>query len=41
MVASDGDFHNLKSEMTTVVNPEIFVQMAEEAVKKACNHLYN
>jgi hypothetical protein len=41
MVAWDGDFHNLKNEMTTVVNPEIFVQMAEEAVKAACNHLYN
>ncbi|MEH6393335.1 hypothetical protein [Pseudoalteromonas sp.] len=40
-VAWDGNFYNLKSEMTTFVNPEMFVEMAEEAVHKACNYLYN
>jgi len=40
-VAWDGDFYNLQNEMTTFINPEIFVEMAEKAVREACNHLYN
>lgn len=40
-VTWNGDFHNLKSNMTTFINPEMFVEMAEEAVRKACDYLYD
>lgn len=37
----DGDFNNLTSEMSTRINPEIFVSMVEEAARNAEEHLYN
>ncbi|MBE0361625.1 hypothetical protein [Pseudoalteromonas aliena] len=37
----DGDFNNLTSEMSTRINPEIFVNMVEDAARNAKEHLYN
>jgi hypothetical protein len=40
-IAWDGDFNNMQPNMSTVVNPNLVVDMVEETVKKALELLFN